>query len=206
MKITTALLSLGLLVGSTGLVSGQGVMTVGMVLAECPDIPGAVACPGVATEFLASAPTPSDAQIVNLVLALAEAAQQPAVTMPICLNTADGLLVLADGVENDGQAAQIRDIAASLCVGATTAAIGGGGAPGPFDSLSSSDDDDDVAPLGDDEDDLPPPPPPPPDDDDEDDLPPPPPPPPGDDDDDCPPGESDADPVGDPDEHSCHED
>ena len=124
--------------------ASAAVLTVRQVLTQCPDIAAARACPAVATEFLASrAPGPaSDAQIVNLVVALAEAGQTPKVPMPVCLNVADGLRVLAGGVSNAGQAQQIRDIADALCQNVTTAAIGddapagGGGGPGPFGSLA----------------------------------------------------------------------
>src|SRR5690606_10319395 len=115
-----------LLLGLAAVPVSAQVLTVQMVLSDCPDIPQAQACPGLAEQFVdARSPgSQRDAQIVNLVLAIAEAAQQPRVPMPSCLNAADGLRVLADGVGNAGQEKQIRDIADSLCLGLRTAAIG----------------------------------------------------------------------------------
>lgn len=109
------------------------VLTVRQVVSQCPDLRAASACPGVATAFLAgrSAGSQTDAQIVNLVLALADAVQNPAVTMPICLDTAEGMLVLAGGMSNPGQAQQIRDIADGLCENTQTAATGGAGGSNP---------------------------------------------------------------------------
>jgi hypothetical protein len=130
-----AFLSLSALAGSTSLTQAQ-VLTVRQVLSDCPDTAQAQACTSLADRFVtAREPGPQrDAQIVSLVLAIAEAAQQPGVPMPACLNAADGLRVLADGVQNVGQAQQIRDIADALCEGIQTAAIeapgagsGGGG-------------------------------------------------------------------------------
>jgi hypothetical protein len=137
MKFFLGLLGFLLLASASSMAMSQGVMTVRQVLAECPDIDAASACPGVATQYLASRPPRSDAQIVNLVLDLAAAAQQPRVTMEACLDTAEGMLVLADGVSNAGQATQIRDIAEALCLGTRTAAIPRRNV-GPFSSLSGT--------------------------------------------------------------------
>src|SRR5690349_24504558 len=100
--------------------------TPGQILALCPDIREAQACPTSATNFLTPRPKgpTSDAQIVDLVLKIAEAAQDEKVTMPVCLNAAEGLRVLATGMEDEGRAQQILDIADALCEGVRTAAIG----------------------------------------------------------------------------------
>ena len=100
--------------------------TPGQILAKCPDIAKAVECPARAGDFLAPRPksAESDAQIIDLVLKIAEAAQDRRVTMPVCLNAADGLRVLAGGVQDGARARQIQDIADALCKGVRTAAIG----------------------------------------------------------------------------------
>jgi hypothetical protein len=128
--LVASLVSLGL---STP--SSAQVISVSQVLAECPDFALAQACPSVATEFLDDRRpgTRRNTQVVDLVVAIAGAAQQQTVPRRVCLNAAEGLRVLATGVTNEDQAKQINDIADALCLGNRTAAIG------PlFDSLSSS--------------------------------------------------------------------
>lgn len=124
-RILLAGAAIGTLAGMTIPPASAAVMTVGQVTRDCPDIDRATACPALAERFLADRPTgpTSDGQIITLVLTIADLAQQPRVTMPVCLNAAEGLLVLAGGVSDDGQASQVRDIADSLCDGARTAAI-----------------------------------------------------------------------------------
>jgi hypothetical protein len=73
------------------------------------------------------------------------------VTLEMCLNTADGMRVLATGMSNAGQAQQVRDIADALCDGTRTAAIGrGAGSPpaNPPASLVGSGDGGGVVPQG----------------------------------------------------------
>lgn len=101
----------------------QQFSTVAEVLRECPDLDRAIACPAVAGAFISPPNSPNDTQIVTLVGALAAAGQLPRVPLRVCLNTADGLRVLATGVVGAGTAVQIRDIADSLCLGVRTAAI-----------------------------------------------------------------------------------
>jgi hypothetical protein len=138
MKIALALVA-AFIVGGIATPSSAQVISASQVLSDCPDVPAAQACPGLATAFLGNAAptTRRDGRIVNLVVAIAEAAQQPRVPRRSCLNAADGLRVLATGVTTDEQAQQINDIADALCRGSRTAAIGG---PrrlfGPFESLS----------------------------------------------------------------------
>jgi hypothetical protein len=110
----------------------QQFSTVAEVLRECPDLDRAIACPAVAQAFVSPPNFPNDTQIVTLVGALAAAGQLPRVPLPVCLNTADGLRVLATHV-GGGTGMQIRDIADSLCLGVRTAAIPAG---------DSADDDD----------------------------------------------------------------
>src|SRR5690349_19059192 len=99
--------------------------TPGQILARCPDNPDAKDCPPAAEDFLASRPKSpqSDAQIVNLVLKIATEASDEKVPLKVCLNAADGLRVLAAGVEDPGTAQQIIDIADALCDNIRTAAI-----------------------------------------------------------------------------------
>lgn len=113
------------------------VISVSQVLTECPDFALAQACPSVATEFLNDRRpgTRRNGQVVNLVVAIAEAAQPQTVPRPVCLNAAEGLRVLATGVTNEDQAKQITDIADALCRGNRTASIGAPRRLGLFDSL-----------------------------------------------------------------------
>ncbi|MGB3338898.1 MAG: hypothetical protein WBA73_17105, partial [Devosia sp.] len=101
----------------------QQFSTVSEVLRECPDLDRASACPTVAQAFLSLPNSPNDTQIVTLVVTLAAAAQEPRVPRPVCLNTAEGIRVLATGVDSAGTAGQIRDIADALCFGIRTAGI-----------------------------------------------------------------------------------
>jgi hypothetical protein len=117
--------------------SSAQVISVSQALTECPDLALAQACPSVATEFLdGRAPgTPRNGEIVNLVVAIAEAAQQDSVPRRVCLNAAEGLRVLANGVTDDAdEASQINDIADALCLRNRTAAIGTPGGVGLIDS------------------------------------------------------------------------
>src|SRR5688572_18686344 len=118
----TAFLTLSALSSTTAFVSAQ-TLTVRQVLVDCPDLLEAKACVPLAEQFLVDraprGPT-RDGQIVNLVIAIAEAARYPKIPMLPCLNAADGLRVLAEGVSNAGEAAQIREIADTLCVDTQT--------------------------------------------------------------------------------------
>ena len=134
------------------------VMTVGQIMRDCPDIDAAIACPALAEEFLIDRPMgpTSDSQIIMLVVEIAEAAAVPRVRLPVCLNAADGLRVLADGIDSEGQAAEVQEIADTLCLGTSTAALSdlssatstgsGGGNAGDVDA---GDDDGDPADLDD---------------------------------------------------------
>jgi uncharacterized membrane protein YgcG len=127
MKISTILVT-GATFGAlalTVLPASAAVLSVAQVTNGCPDIDQARDCPGLAEEFLSTRPMSavSDGQIVSLVLAIAELSQVPRVSMPVCLNAADGLRVLAGGVSSPEQQTQIEDIADSLCDGTNTAAI-----------------------------------------------------------------------------------
>ena len=140
MKISTILVT-GATFGAlalTVLPASAAVLSVAQVTNGCPDIDQARDCPGLAEEFLSTRPMSavSDGQIVSLVLAIAELSQVPRVSMPVCLNAADGLRVLAGGVSSSDQQAQIEDIADSLCDGTNTAAIRRG--LSEANSLSSS--------------------------------------------------------------------
>lgn len=136
MRIAFALVASLIALGLSTPTTAQ-VISVSQVLTECPDFALAQACPSVATEFLEDRRpgTRRNGQVVNLVVAIAEAAQPQTVPRPVCLNAAEGLRVLAAGVTNEDQAKQITDIADALCLGNRTAAIRRPG--GLFDSLSS---------------------------------------------------------------------
>jgi len=104
-------------------------LTARQALSRCPDLDAARACPAVARAFMAgraSGPE-TDARIVNLVLALADAVQDPGITTPICRNTADGLRTLARGISNARRARQVRSLANDLCGGSR--GVGAGGPP-----------------------------------------------------------------------------
>src|SRR5262245_24566918 len=87
-------------------------ISVAQVLVACPDLAQAQACTGVAAEFLAGNRPGSwrNYKVVDLVVAIAEVAQQESVPRPVCLNAADGLRVLAGGVTDAERAGQISDI------------------------------------------------------------------------------------------------
>jgi hypothetical protein len=120
-----ALAALGLAIASTPSFAVV-TPTPGQILARCPDNPDAQDCPAAAEDFLVPRPKSpqSDAQIVNLVLKIATEASDEKVPLKVCLNAADGLRVLAGGVEDPGTAQQIMDIADALCDNIRTAAIG----------------------------------------------------------------------------------
>lgn len=129
MKFALALIAALATTGVSTPSSAQVISTT-QVLSDCPDVLQAEACPALAIAFLGNqGPSPRrDQQIVNLVVAIAEAAQQTNVSRQACLNAADGLRVLASGVSSPEQSTQISDIADALCAGHRTASIGRQGA------------------------------------------------------------------------------
>lgn len=141
MRTSTLLLTsvaFGALSAMTAFPASAAVLSVAQVTVGCPDIDQARECPALAEEFLTGRPfgPSSDGEIVSLVLAIAELSQVPRVSMPVCLNAADGLRVLALGVSNSDQQVQIEEIADSLCDDTSTAAIRRG--LGNLESLASS--------------------------------------------------------------------
>lgn len=112
LAITAGALAVGL---ST--VTATHALTIKQALSQCPDVPAARACRAVAAAFLAEriAGPKTDAQIVNLVRALADAAERPNVSLRVCRNTADGMKVLARGMTNGKQARQVIGLANDLC-------------------------------------------------------------------------------------------
>jgi hypothetical protein len=128
MKLALALVA-ALSIAAVTTPSSAQVISAAQVLADCPDVPRAQACPPLAAGFLGDeAPSAArDQQIVDLVVAIAEAAQQNNVPRRACLNAADGIRILATGVSTAEQSAQISDIADALCAGTSTASIGNGG-------------------------------------------------------------------------------
>ncbi len=138
MKITFALIGLVLLGCWTTSASAQS-MTRAEVLDQCPDFDMAVACPEVADAFLLALPDNrgSNEQIVDVAVAIAEAARPEPVPLEVCLDAAEGIVVLAGGLMSDGREAELLSIAGALCEREETAAIGlsldggdgGGGGP-----------------------------------------------------------------------------
>ncbi|PXA98123.1 hypothetical protein DMC47_10345, partial [Nostoc sp. 3335mG] len=97
--------------------------TVGDVMRECPDLTRAVACPPVAARFISAPNNPSDTELTSLVLSLAQAGQFPRVPMRVCMDTAEGIRVLATAANRSATRRQITDIADSLCLGTATATV-----------------------------------------------------------------------------------
>src|SRR5688572_19662542 len=102
MKITFALIGLVLLGCWTTSASAQS-MTRAEVLDQCPDFDMAVACPEVADAFLLALPDNrgSNEQIVDVAVAIAEAARPEPVPLEVCLDAAEGIVVLAGGLMSD---------------------------------------------------------------------------------------------------------
>jgi hypothetical protein len=125
MRITFALIGLVLLGCWTTGASAQS-MTRAEVLDECPDFDMAVACPVVADQFLLSLPSnqQSNEQIVDVAVAIADAARPEPVPLEVCLDAAEGIVVLAGGLTSDGRKAELISIAGVLCEREETAAIG----------------------------------------------------------------------------------
>jgi hypothetical protein len=109
------------------------------VLASCP-VQTAGLCEEAAEDFLDIQPPGAqrDADIVKLVLELANAAKHPNITMPMCIELQKTIVMLGQGVTQAAPQEQVKGIAASLCDPVTTASIAGGGSvgSGPFPSLS----------------------------------------------------------------------
>ena len=126
-------------------VQAQQFTTISQVLGVCPDLDQARDCPPAASGFLGTGPR-SDVEISTLALTLAQAGQFPRVPMPVCLNTADGIRVLARGANTAATARQLNDIADSLCLGGGTAAIPAATPPEPAVSLASEGSDEDTSP------------------------------------------------------------
>ncbi len=114
----------------------QQFLTIAQVLRSCPDLDQARDCPDAAAGFL-GAGARSDVEISTLALNLAQSGRFPRVPLPVCLNTADGIRVLARGANSGATTRQLNNIADSLCLGGGTAAIPGATAPGPAASLVS---------------------------------------------------------------------
>jgi hypothetical protein len=125
MRIVASLAAVAAALCFSAPVSAQ-VVSVSQVLSDCPDIDQAQPCTTLASAFLdgRSPGRRLDGQIIDLVVAISEAASQEKVPRPVCLNAADGLRILATGVTREDQAQQIEDIADALCTGARTASLG----------------------------------------------------------------------------------
>jgi hypothetical protein len=139
----------GMLVLSAGLLTpvssqAQQFTTISQVLSECPDLAGASACVEATVGFVGAPNSPSDPEISTLALSLAQAAQFPRVPMRVCLNTADGIRILAQAADSDATAQQLLDIADSLCLGVGTAAIGSTEPPVSLVAVDPDDDDADT--------------------------------------------------------------
>jgi hypothetical protein len=124
--------------------SSAQVLTVAQVSSACPDVSRAQACPPLATQFLTGrryGPS-TDQEVVSLVVAIAEASQQSNVSRRACLNAADGIRILAQGVSTEAQSQQILDIADALCTGRRTASLGNRRVGGLLESLGGGSDGD----------------------------------------------------------------
>lgn len=119
--VAAGLFSLGL-VFAPGLSSAAVIQTAQDLMSVCPALSSGTGCPEGAQAYL-DAVRPSNAQIVSLVSSIAGAADTPQVPKPICLDAAQGIRVLGEGVSNSGQRQQIFVIADELCQGSSTAAI-----------------------------------------------------------------------------------
>ena len=119
--VAAGLFSLGL-VFAPGLSSAAVIQTAQDLMSVCPALSSGTGCPEGAQAYL-DAVQPSNAQIVSLVSSIAGAADTPQVPKPICLDAAQGIRVLGEGVSNSGQRQQIFVIADELCQGLATAAI-----------------------------------------------------------------------------------
>lgn len=93
------------------------------LLTYCPALETGSGCPAAAEAYLQYT-NPSDGEIFELVIKIAEDADQPTVPKSICLDAAEGLRVLAGGVSSADRQQEIRNIADALCKDSATGAIG----------------------------------------------------------------------------------
>jgi hypothetical protein len=140
MRSTILLICIALLASLGGATSAQA-MTRAEVLAECPDFDRAMACPGVAEEFLQSLPSggKSNQEIFDVAIAISDAVEPETVPLEVCLDAQEGVKVLAGGLKADGREAELLARAADMCMDDTvTGSIGGpngGGGPPVIDPV-----------------------------------------------------------------------
>ncbi len=122
------------LLASLGSAASAQAMTRAEVLAECPDFDRAVACPGVAEEFLLSLPDGrrSNQQIFDVGVAISDAIEPETVPLEVCLDAQEGIGVLAGGLVSDARRAALLALAAEMCggeivTGSIGSLISGGG-------------------------------------------------------------------------------
>jgi hypothetical protein len=139
-KIRFALASVALSLSAIGGVSAQQVAsTIPAVLQLCP-ADSAGRCVPVVQAFVAQRELGArlDADLVDLVAALAGAAQDPRVTRPICLDIADGMRVAGEAMVDTGLRDQTFALADALCLGGFETAAISTSAPGGSSTESLS--------------------------------------------------------------------
>jgi hypothetical protein len=141
-KISLALAGLALSFSAIGGVSAQQVAsTIPAVLQLCP-ADSAGRCVPVVRSFVAQREMGArlDADLVDLVAALAGAAQDPRVTRPICLDIADGMRVAGEAMVDAALRDQTFALADALCRGGFETAATSTFGPSGTDSLSPTTD------------------------------------------------------------------
>ncbi len=136
MRTFVVLLCIALLTSLGSAASAQA-MTRAEVLAECPDFDRAIACPGVAEEFLLSLPSGrrSNQQIFDVGVAISDAIDPETIPLEVCLDAQEGIHVLAEGLVSDGRRAELLALASDMCgdqmvTGSVGSLIGGGNGGG----------------------------------------------------------------------------
>jgi hypothetical protein len=105
--------------GLAGLTPGLAQQTGNDLIKLCPDNPAGMVCPESAQSFV-GAQTPgraTDSNIIRLVQVISQAGDTPRVTKKVCLNTAEGIVVLGSIVTDAGEKQWVADTAEAMCEG-----------------------------------------------------------------------------------------
>jgi hypothetical protein len=105
--------------GLAGLTPGLAQQTGNDLIKLCPDNPAGMVCPESAQSFV-GAQTPgraTDSNIIRLVQVISQAGDTPRVTKKVCLNTAEGIVVLGSIVTDAEQKQWVADTAEAMCKG-----------------------------------------------------------------------------------------
>lgn len=105
--------------GLAGLTPGLAQQTGNDLIKLCPDNPSGMVCPESAQAFV-GAQTPgraTDSNVIRLVQVISQAGDTPRVTKKVCLNTAEGILVLGSIVTDAGDKQWVADTAEAMCQG-----------------------------------------------------------------------------------------